>query len=222
MTVNPASLPPGPSLDAAGRSVSDSADVSRALPIPESYWVVPGLLLAGEYPYSWDEEKGRARLRAFLDAGIRLFVDLTETRESGRLGALDPYEDALREEAAARGVPARVVRHPVRDMGIPADGGLGRIVDELESAVARGEPTYVHCWGGIGRTGTAVAAFLSRHLDLDGEQALEALAERWREVPKSSVFPESPQTDEQRSAVLRFAATARAAEPDPAPERRRR
>ena len=191
------------------RSISDSADVVPSLPIPESYWVVPGLLLAGEYPYSWDEEKGRARLRAFLDAGVLLFVDLTEARESGRLGALEPYADALREEAAARGVPARVVRHPVRDMGVPADGGLARIVDELEAAVARGEPAYVHCWGGIGRTGTAVAAFLSRHLDLDGERALEALAELWQGVPKSSIFPESPQTDEQRRAVRRFAAARR-------------
>ena len=65
------------------------------LPIPECYWVVPGLLLAGEYPFSFVEEEGRARLRAFLDAGIRLFVDLTEERESGRSDFLEPYEVAI-------------------------------------------------------------------------------------------------------------------------------
>ena len=90
------------------------------LPIPESYWVVPGLLLAGEYPYSFVEEEGRGRLRAFLDAGIRLFVDLTEAKESGRTGPLDPYAEALLEEAAARGLSVRTVRHPVRDMSVPA------------------------------------------------------------------------------------------------------
>jgi len=181
------------------------------LPIPESYWVVPGLLLAGEYPYAYSEEEGRARLRAFLDAGVRLFVDLTEARESGRTGVLEPYAEALEEEAAARGIAVRVVRHPVRDMGVPADGSLERIVSELEGALARGEPAYVHCWGGIGRTGTVVAAFLSRRNRVSGEEALELLAALWQDVPKSEIFRESPQTAEQRRAVRRFAQARREA-----------
>lgn len=179
--------------------------MSPPLPIPEIYWVVPGLLLAGEYPYSFVEEQGRQRLRAFLDAGIRLFVDLTEARESGRTGALEPYAEALEEEAAALGLAVHVVRHPVRDMSVPANGRLEQIVAELEGAVERGEPAYVHCWGGIGRTGTAVAAYLARRHGLTGDEALEMLADIWREVPKSAVFAESPQTDEQRRAVRRFA-----------------
>jgi hypothetical protein len=175
------------------------------LPIPESYWVVPGLLLAGEYPFSFVEVEGRQRLRAFLDAGIRLFVDLTEAKESGRTGPLDPYAEALFEEAAARGLSVRTVRHPVRDMSVPADGMLDRIVAELEGAVERGEPAYVHCWGGIGRTGTAVASFLARRHGATGDEALALLDVLWQEVPKSATFAESPQTEEQRRAVRRFA-----------------
>jgi len=179
------------------------------LPIPESYWVVPGVLLAGEYPFSFVEEEGRKRLRAFLDAGIRLFVDLTEAKESGRTGLLDPYAMALSEEAAARGLSARTVRHPVRDMGVPAAGRLERIVAELEGAVERGEPAYVHCWGGIGRTGTAVASFLARRHGVTGDEALALLDTLWQEVPKSQIFAESPQTEEQRQAVRRFARNGR-------------
>jgi hypothetical protein len=168
--------------------------------------VIPGLLLAGEYPYSFVEEEGHERLRALLDAGIRLFVDLTEARESGRTGPLEPYAAALEEEAAARGVSVRIVRHPIRDMSVPRDGGLERIVAELEAAVTRAEPAYVHCWGGIGRTGTAVAAFISRYHELPGDEALALLDTLWQAVPKSAIFPESPQTEEQRRAVRRFAA----------------
>lgn len=175
------------------------------LPIPESYWVVPGLLLAGEYPFSFVEDEGRERLRAFLDAGIRLFIDLTEARESGRTGPLDPYAEALLEEAAARGLSVRAVRHAVRDMSVPAGDGLERIVAELEGAVERAEPAYVHCWGGIGRTGTAVASFLARHHGVTGDEALALLDVLWQNVPKSAIFPESPQTEEQRRAVRRFA-----------------
>lgn len=177
------------------------------LPIPESYWVVPGLLLAGEYPYSFVEEEGRARLRAFLDAGIRLFVDLTEAKESGRTGPLDPYAKVLQEEAAALGLAVRTVRHPVRDMSVPGEGGLERIVAELVGAVERGEPAYVHCWGGIGRTGTAVASFLARRHGVTGDEALALLDVLWQDVPKSAIFAESPQTEEQRRAVRRFAAS---------------
>lgn len=176
-----------------------------SLPITECYWVVPGLLLAGEYPYAYEEAEGRERLRALLDAGIRLFVDLTEERESGRTGMLEPYEAPLAEEAAAKGLVVRKVRHPVRDMGVPSNGGLGRIVEELERAVERGEPAYVHCWGGIGRTGTAVAAFLARRHGVSGDEALALLDDLWQEVPKSAHFPESPQTEEQRRAVRSFA-----------------
>lgn len=182
------------------------------LPIPECYWVVPGLLLAGEYPFSFVEEEGRKRLRAFLDAGIRTFVDLTEERESGRTGPLDPYSKVLEGEAAARGVTVRVVRHGVRDMSVPSDSGLAGVVAILEESVGRGEPTYVHCWGGIGRTGTVVAAFLARRCGVSGDEALALLAGLWQGVPKSAIFPETPQTEEQRSAVRRFAAeSARAA-----------
>lgn len=181
------------------------------LPIRECYWVVPGLLLAGEYPYSFREAEGRDRLRAFLAAGIRLFVNLTEPRETGRTGPLEAYEDALAEEAEALGVEVRVVRHPVRDMGVPEDGGLERIVAELETAVERGEPAYVHCWGGIGRTGTAVAAFLSRRHAVSGDEALALLADLWKDVPKSEYFVTSPQTNEQFEAVRRFAAGPEAA-----------
>ena len=182
--------------------------MAAPLPIAECYWVVPGLLLAGEYPYSFHEAEGRERLRAFLRAGIRLFVDLTEARESGRTGLLEPYADALAEEARTLGLEVRVVRHPVRDMSVPGDGDLERIVAELEAAVGRGEPAYVHCWGGIGRTGTAVAAFLSRRHGVSGDDALELLAGLWRTVPKSEYFVTSPQTAAQLEAVRRFAGAA--------------
>lgn len=175
------------------------------LPIPESYWVVPGLLLAGEYPFSFDEEAGRDRLRAFLDSGIRLFVDLTEAKESGRTGPLDPYVESLLEEATARGLSVRTVRYPIRDMSVPAGDELERIVAELEGAVERGEPAYVHCWGGIGRTGTAVASFLARRHGVTGDEALALLGALWKDVPKSAIFAESPQTEDQRRAVRRSA-----------------
>jgi hypothetical protein len=45
-------------------------------PDPNTYWVVPGKLLAGEYPGAPDSEETRRRLRRFLAAGVRHFIDL--------------------------------------------------------------------------------------------------------------------------------------------------
>jgi protein-tyrosine phosphatase len=92
-------------------------------------------------------------------------------------------------------------------MSVPAGDGLERIVAELEAAVERAEPTYVHCWGGIGRTGTAIASFLASRHGVTGDEALALLAVLWQDVPKSATFTESPQTEEQRRAVRRFART---------------
>lgn len=48
------------------------------VPIPNSYWVKPGRLLAGEYPGEKSESDARRKLGRFLDANVRYFVDLTE------------------------------------------------------------------------------------------------------------------------------------------------
>ena len=56
-------------------------------PDPNTYWVIPGKLLAGEYPGARNPEEARSRLRKFLAAGIRHFIDLTE------VGELTPYAD---------------------------------------------------------------------------------------------------------------------------------
>jgi atypical dual specificity phosphatase len=50
-------------------------------PDPNTYWVVPDQFLAGEYPGARDPEEARRRLRRFLQAGVRHFIDLTEAGE---------------------------------------------------------------------------------------------------------------------------------------------
>jgi hypothetical protein len=64
-------------------------------PDPNTYWVVTGKLLAGEYPGDRDPEEAGSRLRRFLAAGVCHFIDLTEA------GELTPY-DLLTEEAGSR------------------------------------------------------------------------------------------------------------------------
>lgn len=176
------------------------------VPFPRSYWVVPGRLLAGEYPGSPEAGKARTKIGRLLDAGIRSFLDLTEDGETNWTGQrFVPYEPVVLALARERGEEATYARHPIPDQGVPTPEELVRILDAVDASLAASRPVYVHCWGGIGRTGTAVAAFLARRHGVSGEEALALLDSLWQDVPKSAFFPESPQTEEQRRAVRRFA-----------------
>lgn len=165
-------------------------------PHPNSY-VVPGArLIAGEYPFTADPATAGAKLCRCLDSGVSTFIDLTETDE------LDPYEETLRDESRARGSDVDYVRLPIPDMGVPTRERMRRILDEIDAALEAGRTVYVHCWGGIGRTGTVVGCYLVRR-GVSGEEALKRVGELYRQVSagKRRRNPESPQTEGQRAFV---------------------
>jgi hypothetical protein len=129
------------------------------VPFPDSYWVEPGLLLAGEYPSELSPELTRLRLRRMLDLGIRQFIDLTQPE----LTQSRPYRDALAEVAQEMGVKDTIIfNYPIPDLEIPARDLMRSILDTLDKAVSGKFPIYVHCWAGIGRTGTVVGCYLVR------------------------------------------------------------
>ena len=61
-------------------------------PLANSYWVIPGRFLAGEYPGAMEEPEAQVKINRLLDAGISCFIDLTEPGESGLL----PYHHLLK------------------------------------------------------------------------------------------------------------------------------
>lgn len=167
-------------------------------PIPESYWVVPGRLLAGEYPAEGDEEVTRRRIDALIEAGFDLFIDLTKPNETW------PYARTLLEEAKA--YEARVAHHrfAIGDFGLPSAEEMNAILDQIDEGLEAGRKIYLHCWGGIGRTGTTVGCYLVRH-GKTGAGALDQLSAWWRRVPKSRYYPRSPETAAQMSFILQWA-----------------
>src|SRR5215207_8785023 len=163
-------------------------------PISESYWVEPGRLLAGEYPGSYDEEQARKRIDTFVAAGFNTFIDLTEANE------LSPYVNILNELSQVHHLNLRYMRFPIRDAGIPTREQMMSILDTIDAELQAGRKIYVHCWGGIGRTGTTVGCYLARG-GRTGEEALSQLAEWWKSVPKSFYHARSPETYEQANFI---------------------
>ena len=137
---------------------------------PARYVVGDGLH-AGAYPED-------AAAVASLEAdGITVFVDLTHPSDP-----LDAYGHLL--------CGSRRVSHPIRDMATPTSGRMMTILDEIDEALAEGESVYVHCWGGVGRTGTVVGCWLVRH-GLDDDDAVSRIATLRRELPGARQSPET-------------------------------
>jgi len=170
-------------------------------PIAESYWVVPGQILAGEYPATaYSPERARQRLISLLKNGFDSFVDLTHPDE------IPSYAPLLMQEATEFGLPVCYRRFPIGDYGLPSQEQMQAILVYLEQARQQGRKTYLHCQGGIGRTGTVVGCYLVQQ-GLGGEAALAQLAEWWRGVPKSALHPHSPETHEQAEFVRNWPAS---------------
>lgn len=143
------------------------------------YWVEPGRLAAGPHPR-------RETVPELLDAGITAFVDLT------RAGELDAYD----------GLIGAAVHHrrPIGDFGIPTDDALTGTLDLIDGLQAEGHAVYVHCWAGVGRTGTVVACHLIRR-GMHGDEALARIAKLREAIGRYDASPEMP---EQRTLVERW------------------
>lgn len=124
-------------------------------PIPDSYWLLPGKLLAGEYPGARQPMEARRKLQALLAAGVSCFLDLTEADEG-----LQPYASLLVEEAAKLAREVSYQRLAIRDLSVPTAELMREIQGAITTALAAGQVVYVHCWGGIGRTGTVAGCYL--------------------------------------------------------------
>jgi ADP-ribosylglycohydrolase len=177
-------------------------------PIPETYWVVPGRLLVGEYPGSQSRAKTLDRLRRFLDAGVSCFVDLTEPWE------LRAYAEML--PASTRdGRPVGYARIPIPDHGIPTSrDDMQRVLTVVDDALENGHVVYVHCRAGIGRSATVAGCWLASRANQPVD-ALDELQRLWQQSAKSGNWPMVPETDEQTEFVLNWQPAA-AAGPGPA------
>lgn len=173
--------------------------------LDQAYWVVPGTLLAGAYPGAADAAESRRKLEALLAAGVRWCINLMVPDELDRSGRpFRPYEADLAALASAAGQNVGFERLPLRDMEVPGRAGMTRILDAVDRATAAGRTVYVHCLGGIGRTGTVVGCYLARHGLASGQSALDRIAVLRRAT--STAARRSPETAPQAELVRSWTA----------------
>lgn len=159
------------------------------LPHQNAYLVAPRFL-AGEYPAPTAAEA--ARLEQYIAVGVSCFIDLTVP------GEVWDYTVALPS-------PIQHFRFPIPDFGLPESPAvMNAILDAIDQVRDGGQTVYLHCRGGIGRTGTVVGCWLVRH-GHTGDSALATLARLWQTVAKAAVHPHSPETPAQVAYVRNWA-----------------
>lgn len=150
-------------------------------------------IFAGEYPRDLDDEKTMAKMKQFERFGITHFIDLTEE------GELRPYVDCLTDQM-------RHHRFPIRDVSVP--GSIASVVSLVQriNAIIQDNPqnrVYIHCWGGVGRTGVIVGCWLAANNSTDYQQTMASLKQLFRDCPKST-YRDIPETREQCDFIARY------------------
>ena len=101
-------------------------------PITNSYWVIPGRFLAGEYPRSLDLQESNEKLSRMIAAGITRFIDLTMPADG-----LDPYEN-LWTEPAFNGQNVERLSFPITDVSVPETPQ--QMIEILDTILTRHQP----------------------------------------------------------------------------------
>ena len=171
-----------------------NADNRIDRPLYQSYRIgtTNGFMYAGEYPGDKDIEKAKKKVKQLLDFGIRSFVDLTEE------GELCPYQQLLPEGIT-------YLRFPIIDQFIPRSlESVRLLLVKIEEMQKQNGPVYVHCWGGVGRTGTIVGCLLARSMEHPSlERVLTSLRNQFSMMPKST-YRITPENEIQEGFIRIF------------------
>ena len=179
------------------RPASRATDRYVKPPIPNSYWVEPGRLLAGEHPAGNDLAATRKRIAALLEAGVRSFIDLTEPGEMESYTSLLPADVALRILRIAGSFRTGDCAADARG----ADGPVARPGQPARRVCALPRRHRPH-----GNDGGLLPARTGRARPMRRWHELNRL---WQQNARSAAWPEVPETAEQEQFVLRLATATR-------------
>ena len=131
-------------------------DLNPELPLPNSYWVIPGRLLAGEHPAVAERAESSRRVGRLRVAGLNSYIDLTVPGEQPEYRhLLSKRDEYVRSAIADTSVPFKVAQ-------------TLELLSTIRTGLAQKRRIYVHCRAGIGRTGLVIGCYLAEEGAADG------------------------------------------------------
>lgn len=157
-------------------------------------------IYAGEY--AGDLHNAKEKVEQLVRFGITHFIDLTEKKE------LKPYSHLLPQNCSHR-------RFPIKDVSVPSEcEAVYELMEYISSVIAvPAYKVYIHCWGGVGRTGTIVAC-LYEYFGEDYSPAVQHLQRSFSQCPKSQ-WRKTPETTGQLKFIQSFGSFVKGKKPKP-------
>jgi hypothetical protein len=168
------------------------------------YWVAPVRLMAGCYPGSEDMLQARQKLTYLIEQGVGHVINLMESGEVNRSRTpFVPYAPLMKTMAEDSGLTVTIERMSIRDFSVPSRSQMRRILDSVDAKNAARQAVFVHCLGGIGRTGMVAGCYLLRHALANRRNVLQKI----RQLRQNSLYrdKQSPETAGQVEFVLSWA-----------------
>lgn len=185
--------------------LNDRFEAYVTRPLYQSYYLGTRNIFAGEYPGDKNGEKAQGKTDQMVHFGVRHFIDLTEE------GELRPYSHLLPKDCT-------YTRFPIRDVNVPDSvDSVARLIGHIQELSKRDDGyVYIHCWGGVGRTGTIVGCYLAEDLKKSSykysqsikndeltESVMRKLRNSFSQMPKSS-HRVTPETKEQEEFIKKY------------------
>lgn len=101
------------------------------------------------------------KLEGLVRRGVGLVINLMEPDEVNHSGErFVDYRPTLEDAARKAGRVISCERLPIRDMDVPTQDHMRKILDTIDQANGAAQLVYVHCWGGKGvRAPSSVATW---------------------------------------------------------------
>lgn len=166
----------------------------QSAPMENCFQVGNERIWACEYPFNLNKKAGKRKLQGVLDFGITHFIDLTME------GELHPYKLYIPCDTFVE-----YHRYPIPDVGVPVScASMLTILKNIDHILQNFHAKIcLHCWGGVGRTGTVVACWLARRRRLNFSDTMAIIYQMWAKCPKSH-YRNIPDTEEQTDFIRRF------------------
>lgn len=162
------------------------------IPTRNSFQMGDDRIWGCEYPGAIDDRMAQAKIATALEFGITHFIDLTEE------GELKPYAHLLPQEV-------QHLRFPIRDVSVPTSiQDTYQLMLQIEEMLKEPQTKiYLHCWGGVGRTGTIAACWIAYSRHTDYTATMQTLLRYWQQCPKSQ-YRAIPDTLSQELFIQTF------------------